>query len=319
MGSSVEIYLKYAGPGQRLAHRLAEALELTGYFYSGGSYVLPVQARRWIDAEGWGQLILSGTDLGRDGEPGSAEGTAFAPYEYELALEFRGPLAPFGRAIFDRLVSLELPLAYGDDSSVFADFLPGRGVRDFPSGTVADDPGRERWHQPALHHDVTAPWPSEVPLPPPLGQVIVFETDGLLQIVPTSGVDGSATWVRPVAATRSSVGPRDVGLLLDSALRTTARPGADDRALILVQLAEGAAPSISDFAERTVSVEIAVGPTELIAIARAPRSGRDAGDEISGPIVDELLHRGVAGVEPDALGKLVLDLIGGLRARAGRE
>ena len=71
MGSSVEIYVKYAGEGQGLAHRVAQDLGVVSYFYSGDGYVLPADARRWIGVEGWGQLGLDQTDLGRTLAPDS--------------------------------------------------------------------------------------------------------------------------------------------------------------------------------------------------------------------------------------------------------
>lgn len=299
MGSTVEIYVKYAGPGQRLAHRVAETLDLVSYFYNGAGYVLPVDARRWIDVEGWGQVILDATDLGRDGDPGAAEGTAYEPYEYELSVDFRGPRERLGRAIFDRLAAgLGLPLAYGDYEHVFADFRPGQGVRDFPPGTSVEfDPGPLGVP--------TAPWE---PSPSPYGRVTVFETDGLLRFVPTVQ---TGLWVRPVASARSSVGARDIGLLLGGALGTTGQPERDDREPILTSLAV----STPDFAGRSVSIEVHVDRDGLVAVPHAPHPGAPAGADVSGPVVDELVRRAPADLEPAALGELVLDLIDRLRSR----
>jgi hypothetical protein len=142
MGSSVEIYLKYYGPVRGLVDQLVEALQSNGYHDAGsGHFVLPASAERWIGGEGWAQLTLGRT------ERGEFEETAFTPYGYELSLAFRGALAAFGRAIFDQLTGLGLPLAYGDYLHIFADYLPARGVRDFPPDTAMDERGREQWYE----------------------------------------------------------------------------------------------------------------------------------------------------------------------------
>jgi hypothetical protein len=141
MGDTVEIYLRHPGPGQLLAHRVAEALDLIRYFDSGEDYVLPVDARVFVGAEGWGQLILNATDLD-DVE------SVYAAYDFELSLDYRGPREQLGRAIFDRLTGLDLPMVYGDYLRVFADFRPGQGVREFPAQTPADATGRDVWAHP---------------------------------------------------------------------------------------------------------------------------------------------------------------------------
>jgi hypothetical protein len=141
MGDTVEIYLRHPGPGQLLAHRVAEALDLIRYFDSGEDYVLPVDARALIGADGWGQLILAPTDLD-DAE------SAYAAYDFELSLDYRGPREQLGREIFDRLTRLDLPMAYGDYLRVFAEFQPGRGAREFPAQTRADATGRDIWAYP---------------------------------------------------------------------------------------------------------------------------------------------------------------------------
>jgi hypothetical protein len=322
MGSSVEIYVKYAGEGQGLAHRVAQDLGVVSYFYSGDGYVLPADARRWIGVEGWGQLGLDQTDLGRYGEPGLADGTAFAPYEYELSLSFRGGppadqdevLTRFGRAIFDRLTTLGVPLAYGGSGLVFADFVPGRGVREFPAETDAEDEGRLRWFEPRLHVEPTASWPGEVAsLASPPGPVTVFETNGLLQFIPLVAHGGRWRWISPVASTRSTVSPRDIGLMLGYAQRTTAQSAGDEDQRIQTSLAGRAQLSIEDFARRSVSIEIRADDDELVAVPHTAGPGQ-SGQQMSGPALDGLA-RGIAiGAEPDVLGELLIGLVAAVRS-----
>jgi hypothetical protein len=324
MGSSVEIYVKYSGDGPGLAHRVSQDLGVVSYFYSAHGYVLPVDAQRWIGVEGWGHLYLEPTDLGRHGEPGLTEGTAFAPYEYELALSFRGGsqaelddvLVRFGRAVFDHLTTLGVPLAYGGSGLVFADFVPGRGIREFPPQTDAEDEGHVWWFDPRLHREPTASWPGAVAsrLVPPSGQVMVFETDGLLQFVPVVQAGGQWRWSTPVASTRSTVSPRDIGLMLAYALRTTARVAGDESERILDSLAAKGRLSIEDFARRSVSIEIRAEPVGLVAVPHAPSAGEPE-QQVVGPAVDGLARRLAASVEPDALVESLLDLVAAVRSR----
>jgi hypothetical protein len=312
--------VKYAGEGQGLAHRVAQDLAVVSYFYSDRSYVLPVDAQRWIGVEGWGHLDLEQSDLGRDGDR-AAEGTAFAPYEYELSLSFRGGspgtqdkvLMRFGHAIFDRLTALGVPLAYGGSGNVFADFLPGRGVREFPEDTNAEDEGRTWWFEPRLHSEPTASWPGEVAsLAAPPGPIIVFETDGLLQFVPVSD---SSQWTIPVASARSTIRARDVGLMLAYAQRTTTRPVGDEGERILSSLAASTKLSTVDFARRSVSLEIRVRGDDLLVIPHVPHPGQPEGNQLSGPAVDGLAREVATRAEPEVLGQLVIDLVAAERSR----
>jgi hypothetical protein len=299
MGDTVEIYLKYAGSGQELAHLVAEALDLPGYFYNGG-FVLPIDARPWIGVEGWAHLNMDLTDLGRDGDPGLSAGTAYEPYEFEVSLEFRGPRERLGRAVFNRLTTLELPMAYGDDSDIFADYLPGRGVREFSPGTSVEDAGRPLWRERALDA-------ARSPAPAwrvGAGAVTVCETEGLLQFVPLFG----ARWQWPVASVRMEMGTRDLGLLLAAALGTAERPGDDKRDGVLAKLASTIRLPVEDFLRRTVSFDVRVVGDEVVGTAQAPRAGAPGA-------VDELSRRVAVGSGPEALGALVLELVGALRAR----
>ncbi|BCB87906.1 hypothetical protein [Phytohabitans suffuscus] len=301
MADTVEIYVKYAGPAQELAHRVAEALDLRTYFFNGRGCVLPVDAKPWIGVDSWAHLGLKPTDLGRDGDPGLSAGTAYEPYEFELSLEFRAMPRRLGRAIFDRLTRLELPMAYGDSADVFADYLPGRGVREFSPGTSAEEDGRPLWREPALSA-------ARAPAPvwhPGSGAVTVCETGGLLQFVPVF----ETRWLWPVASTRTSVGAVDIGLSLAAALGTTDRPGRDERDEVLARLAAVARMPTDEFLRRTVSFDARVVGDYVVAVAHtAHRDGAPGA-------VEELSGRTPAAAGPEPLGALVLDLVAALRAR----
>ncbi|GAA0905708.1 hypothetical protein [Virgisporangium aurantiacum] len=315
MGASVEIYVKYAGEGQALARRVAELLEVTGYFWSERGFVLAVAAERWIGFSGWAHVDIDATVLGEDGEPGPAEGTAFSPYEFELALSLRGPLERLGWVVFDRLTELGLPMAYGGDGSVFADFLPCRGVRMFPPRTDVEEPGRSWWFEPRLHTNPVALWRVEPPSPPaPAGRAMVFETANLLQMVPVLREDRMWRWGTPVASALIAIGARDIGMLLGSVLGTTARPGRADRAAITEDLIHSPAQSTVDFGSRTVSVEVRSDGAEVVAFPRGPHPGGPE-EAASGPVVGALIRRCDAAVEPTILGELVLGLLAALRSR----
>jgi len=301
MADTVEIYLKYAGPGQELAHRVAEALDLRGYFYNGQGYVLPIDARPWIGVDSFAHLSLKLTDLGRDGDPGMSAGTAYEPYEVEMSVEFRGPRERLGRAVFDRLTRLDLPMAYGDDSDIFADYLPGRGVREFSPGTSVEEDGRALWREPAL---------SAARSPAAVGQVgsgavTVCETDGLLQFVPVFGT----RWLGPVASVRASASAVDIGLMLAAALATRDRPERDERDEVMARLAGAVRLPTEEFLHRTVSFDVRAVGDEVVGTAHAAHR-----DGVPGA-VEELTGRVPAAAGPKPLGALVLELVAALRAR----
>lgn len=312
MAGSVEIYVRYPGAAQTLAREVAEELDLMRYFRSGSGYLLPVEARKWIGEEGWGHLRLDRAD------PDIVDGTAFEAYEYELSLDYRGAREQLGRAVFRRLARLDLPLAYGTEMYIFADFLPGRGHRDFSPQTDAEEPGRALWFEPRMHGDPAPARRREAgtvrlrdsPSAPTAGAVTVFETGGLLQAVPVA--DGR--WIRPVAAMRAEIGARSVGELVEVALRTKVRFARDDRAEILPSLANAMRLSTEDFVRAACCVELRLEGDELAAIARAPRPGGPS-SAAPGPVVEELARRLPAASGPEALGELVLDLLAALRSQ----
>jgi hypothetical protein len=258
MGNTVDIWVKYTGPLLPLARRVAQTLDVSGYHYAAAHASMGVAAARWIDADGWGVLDLSLTDLGEYGDPGSSAGTAFEPYEWYLSLEFRGPRERLGRALFDRLTGVGLPLLFGDPatSRVMADFLPGRGMREFPSRTDGEAPGRARWFEPALHgagsRPFAPPWPVEQPWPPH-GHVMVFETEGLLQCVT---VTHGGHWVTPAVRVRTDLGAGEIGRVLAWGMDATSQAGHHDRASLHDRLSGALRLSVGDFARGSVSMEI---------------------------------------------------------------
>jgi hypothetical protein len=304
MGDTVEIYLRHPGPGQLLAHRVAEALDLIRYFDSGEDYVLPVDARALIDAEGWGQLSLTATD---PDDPDSV----YAAYDFELSLDYRGPREQLGRAIFDQLIGLDLPMAYGDYLRVIADFHPGYGVREFQAQTPADATGREVWTLPGSFEKRPAS------AGPPAGaRVVVFATGSQLQIVPMANRDGRWDWSGPVAALLRTAGDRHLGLLLAAALHPSTSSSHIGRA-VLASAASGARLSTVELLRGRGSVEVRSESGRLVVAARGPGVA-----DTPGELTDELTGHRPAGTPPEALGELVRHLLDQLTARpetAGRE
>ena len=301
MSDTVEIYVKFAGLGQELAHRVAQALDLPAYFFNGSGFVLPVNALPLVGVDSWAHLNVDLTDLGQDGDPGFSADTAYEPYEFEIGVEFRGPRERLGRAIFDRLTALELPMAYGNDVDIFADYLPGRGVREFSPGTSVEAPGRPLWREPALSASRTSAPHWRVGA----GAVTVCETDGLVQFVPVFG----GRWLGPVASVRATTGAVGIGLVLAAVLDTADRPGRDDRDEVLTRLAGATRLSTDEFLRRTVSFDVRVVGQEVVGTAHAAHRDGAPG------AVEELTGRVPAATGPEPLGALVLELVAALRAR----
>lgn len=269
MGSTVEIYVRYPGPAPWLAHRVAEALGVSGYADSGEDFVMAVDAASWIGEEGFGHLTLDRVD------PELAADGPYAGYDFELSLDYRGGLERLGRALFDRLTVLRLPLAYGDYLAVFAEHSP------------AD------------------------PAPPPVvglpagSRALVFEAEGQLQALPVLG--DPPRWRTPVARVRSAVGAAEVGALLAAVLGATG--GVDDRESVCGALTEPASVSVAEFARRSVAVELRVTGSDLLAVPYACDADSVMSGEAPGaPLAD--LARGVpADASPEVLGDLVLSLV----------
>ncbi|MBX6354285.1 MAG: hypothetical protein IRZ05_00345 [Micromonosporaceae bacterium] len=276
MGSTVEIYARYPGSAHSLAHRVAEALEVTGYAYSGEDFVFAVDARGWLGEEGFGHLTLDRVD------PEWAADTPYAGYDFELSLDYRGELERLGRALFDRLTALDLPLAYGDYLAVFAEHQPAHPAPPPPTGL------------------------------PAAGRAVVFETDDQLQAVPVTG--DPPRWRTPVARTRSAVGAAAVGAVLAAVL--AAAGGVDDPERMRIALTEPfpIPLSVAEFARRSVAVMLQVAGGELVAVPYVCEPDSLFGQAEPGTPMEELARRGPADVTPQGLGALVLHLVDQARA-----
>ncbi|MDQ7907786.1 hypothetical protein RB614_25010 [Phytohabitans sp. ZYX-F-186] len=291
---------------------------MTGYFQSDLGFMGSLDASPWLGEQAWTHVYIGANEW----DP--HEVTAFSPYEYAVSLDMRGPyerVERLGWLVFDRLVQLGLPLAYeGRDADLMADFLPGRGVRRFPTGTDPEESNRVAWHEPRLHDDPAAPWGAEPELAVvPPGRVVVFETAGLLQVVPMARADGGWRWVAPAASIRASRGAHEVGLLLGSTLDTTSAPDRDDRAEIerlLYDLPGVGLTGVEDFGRRSVSVEVRSDGAVVTAVPHGPYRG--APDEPpSGPVVESLIQRqDTAGLDAAGLGRMMIDLISAVREHA---
>lgn len=317
MSTTRSIYVKYSGEGSRLARRAAEILGARGYYYCLGDYDLLVDGRRWQDNGvilTW--VCLDRTDLGEYGEL-EAEGTALAPYEYDLFFEYRGQIEAaeqLVRTFFERLTALNLPMVYvSPEEWLVADFLPNRGIRNFPPQTSPEERDRARWYEPRLHDDPMAPWPGELAdeqLASPRS-VLVFETDGCLQFVPVATEHGQRRWLVPVAEARSDITTADdLGRLARSAQRTVGRHG-DQEEPLLDFLARLLLKSTEDFARDTVCVELCPCPDGLAGgpCALSNLQGVDL------PVA-RVVHHVSATEPPEILGQTLLDLIEAARPPA---
>jgi len=319
MSTTLSIYLKYSGEGSRLARRAAEVLGARGYIYSLGDYDLLVDGRPWREAGvslTW--VCLDRTDLGEYGELACAEGTALAPYEYDLFVEHRAPRRPeaavqLGWTFFERLTALNLPMVYvSAEEWLLADFLPGRGIRNFPPATSYEEQDRAWWYEPRLHDDPMAPWPGQLAEEQPASprSVLVFETDGLLQLVPIAAEHGQRRWLTPVAEARSDIGARDLGSLVRSVQHTTGRSG-DLGGSMLAFLAGLAVRSTEDFVRGTVCLAWCSCPDGL-AGGPCSLSGLQGVDL---PVA-RVVHHVSATEPPEILGQTLLDLIEAARPPA---
>ncbi|WP_433325746.1 hypothetical protein [Spirillospora sp. CA-294931] len=319
MSRTVEIYVADRGELLPLAQRVGEELGVSAYFASRSSAVFALDASRWIGAEGTGTLTLAPTDAEPD------DGTALAPYAYELSLEYRGGdnLARgelrerFGRALFDGLRALERPLAYADDVSLYADYLPGRGTRDFDTGADWDEDGRDRWNDPRLYGP-DAEIPAPEPPPVPRGSVTVFETGGLVQFVPTSTLDSRS--LVPAVSVRADQGDATIGRALALALARSSSTGGTrdgDPFRAVAGTAGGLSPD--EYARTAVSVDLAVEGETILAVPHLPHTGEPLKHIAQGPVVDSLALRESRAWDDAAMGRTLLDLIAATRAHAGHQ
>jgi hypothetical protein len=312
MSATVELYISYSGDPIGLAHRIARELGCVTYHYAGRQFDLTFEAGPWIGAGGTALLIMSLADRWRHGyDSGEDVDNADAPYQFELALEFRagdrGTLRRLGRALFEHLSTLDLPLLYGmgEADVAYADFLPGRGEREFPAATPMDGSGRAWWYEPRLYTPPLVPWPGDVaPVSgPPTAYVLSIATGTELRLVAGQPDDGPHRWSVPAVSTTVDIACRDLGLLLAQALHSAASPpnGAD----ILRRLAADAQQSTEDFVHRSTTVGVGVEGSELVARVYGAGALADRLD----PRAAALVGRIPVTAPPETLGQLLVDLL----------
>jgi hypothetical protein len=320
----VQIMIKDERDSTSLAHETARLLGADGFFAGRDGNVISIDAQPWIGADGFGTLDLKPMEEAEDDEPGLYDDTAYAPYDHELTIEFRGGPGRargelgerFGRAIFDRLTELGRPLAYGEvGGDLFADFLPGRGVRDFPPGTDYEEPGRDVWFEPRLHG---APRPVRPADTPELlrGQGVIFECQGLLQIVPrVAGPAGEECFAAPVVAIRTDADPARIGRAL---VRALGHPGdAADRHGDPVSWITGSTRrSADDFSHEAVSLDLRSDGDVLTAVPHLPYKGGPVGTLVQGEVSEIHAHRGEVPRDDADLGRLLVRLITAVRGDA---
>jgi hypothetical protein len=313
MSDNVNIYVKYSADPQGLVHRIGEELGALGYFASATGYLIPIRTQPWIGIDDLAHVDVDPTDLGRKGDPGLAAGTAFAPYEFDLAITFGGgpaghqreSLDRLGFELFTRLTQLGLPMAYGGRGAIFADYLPDRGSRVMPPGTDEEN-DRDAWFEPRLHTRPEQPWPADVaPLDRrPIGPTLVYETAGLLQMATLVPESGGSRWIIPSPKARVDMAPEEIGLLLAHAQRPTAAATAIPAVAALTDFAGWSRVPVADFLPRSVSVEVRPeGPGLLVQAHRVPANG-----ELVGPVVPELSRLVPPEASPGQLGQLLVDL-----------
>ncbi|RFS85489.1 hypothetical protein D0T12_10680 [Actinomadura spongiicola] len=306
MSSTVQICLRHPGDPAAAMARIAVALDVPGYFASADEFAFTLRSDPWTTPDGVLSVDLSALDRELYG---TGDDTAFAPYDFELSLELRNVpaqarqelLERAGRAVFDRLTGLNVPLAFGDGTDLFADFLPGRGVREFPPGVSWDEDARDTWFEPSLHGSRPAPSFDKErtsPARPSHGAVRVYETDGLLQIVPW----GEAGPVTPVASVRAQAGPALLGRLLAEELERSTPPSPQKNDP-WPWVSGTARLSPEEYARTAVSIDVRVAEGAVQAV---PLGAAD----------DALAERRPGPWDDEAAGELVLRLIGRLRAHA---
>jgi hypothetical protein len=325
VSTSVQILIKDERDSTSLAQEIARSLGANGFMAGQDGNVLSLDAQRWINSEGTGILDLKPVETVEEGEEGEYDDTAYAPYNHELVLEFRGPYGMargelrelFGRALFDRLTGLGRPLAYGEvGGDLFADFLPDRGVRDFPPGTDYEEPGRSLWFEPRLH-GTPEPAPS-VDGPERLqGRGVVFESDGLLQVIPqVPGPCGEWRFGTPVAAIRVDADPARIGRLV---IRTLGHPCEDpgpcgDPTLWVTGVTRS---SVDSFSQQAVSIDVESDGDVITAVPHVPYKGPSANALLQGQASETLVHGGGLPGDDASLGRLLIQLTSAVRGDAG--
>ncbi|MFI0482194.1 hypothetical protein [Actinomadura sp. 9N215] len=324
MSSTVEVYLAYSGGMPALAQRIGVLLGVSGYFGTAQGYTYTINSTPGLGESGFATLRLSDTDWIEDD---SGTSTAFEAYGYQLSTEVRnvhhlsrGEVQErLGRDFFDRLTGLGRPLALGDGMDIFADFLPGRGVRDFPPGTSWDEDGKELWFEPALHDADAKAAPAQEAQErtvPARGSVVVFEQNGLLQFVPhaAGGGDGLEA-VAPVASARRDAGPDLLGRTLAEVLDRSAQADVVVDANPWEWVTGTSRMDADEYARAAVSVGFDLEGESFAAVPRGTYTGPAAG-VAQGPVLEPLMVRESRPWDDRAMGELVLRLIDRLREHA---
>ncbi|MFD0686806.1 hypothetical protein [Actinomadura fibrosa] len=317
MSSTVEVYVADWRDAAAVAQRVAVALETSGYFRATHGYTYTIKTASWFTGPGVLTLRLTESDWDED-DPDLC--TAFESYAYEVSAELAGVpglardevLERVGRSLFDRLMVLGLPLAFGNGTDIFADFLPGRGVRDFPPGTDLDADGRDVWFEPRLHgtDEQDGPAPERTVLR--RGTVTVFEVGGLVQLVPQVAVGGGRRRaVAPVASLRRGAGPEVIGRALAEVLDRSARPDVVVDADPWSWVTGTSRLDADAYARQAVSVDVELVGEVLQAVLHGAYSGPPRGGVAQGPVIGDVVRRDIGRWDDAEVGGVVLGLLSG--------
>jgi hypothetical protein len=301
--------MQYPGDAVDAVARVTLALDLRGYFGS------QPDSFRFTFGPLFGGLLSVDLDVA-DVE----SGTAFSPYDFELSMEMRNAPAPdrgewrkrAGREVFDRLMTLNVPLAYSGGVDLFADYLPGRGVREFPSGTGWEGDDRDAWFEPRLHGTERPGGPADSGgSPRPEGSVRIFEAGGLVHLV--AWIDEAA--VAPVASVRAEAGPGVLGRVLAETLGRSRQESRLTSADPWSWVTGTAALAPGEYAHAAVSIDIDATENGITVLPH-DRAAEPVADRVTqGPAVESLMVRQPGPWDDTSTGDLVLRCIRELRAR----
>ncbi|MCO6003906.1 hypothetical protein NE236_02840 [Actinoallomurus purpureus] len=304
-----------------LAHEIARTLGAGGFFAGRDGNVLSIKAQPWIGTDGYGTLDLKSVEAAEDGEPGMYDDTAYAPYDHELTIEFRGGPGRtqqergerFGRALFDRLTVLDRPLAYGEvGGDLFADYLPGKGVREFPPGTDYDEPDPDIWAEPRLHDASYLARPADDPKRL-RGEGVVFEREDLLQIVPqVLAPEGEIRFGAPVVAIRTNADPVRIGRSLVRALGRPS-PATMEYGDPAAWITGSTRRSADSFSREAISIDVRSDGDALTAVPHLPYRGAPVETPVQGEAGEIPVRQSKTPCDEAALGRLLLRLTSAAR------